>query len=163
MKHFKFLMIGLLAVSLATATSCNKEVQGPQGPKGDNGNANVVSKTDYKVYTADWVKNTPNNLWSADIYVADITADIVKNGLVQVYEVNSDIIVPLPYTLVGESMLFAFTNGKITIFNNYISGTTPNPGAKTFRVVIIPSSGLITHPNVDYTNYDEIAKAFNLD
>ena len=33
----------------------------------------------------------------------------------------------------------------------------------SFRVVTIPQSGIKTHPNVDFTTYEEVSKAFGFE
>jgi hypothetical protein len=47
--------------------------------------------------------------------------------------------------------------------NQNTDGTTAtNPGSGVFRVVIITSSNLTAHPNVDWNDYEQVKQALSL-
>ncbi len=57
----------------------------------------------------------------------------------------------------------AFSVGYVALLNSNSNGSAaPNPGAKTFRVVIISASNRLANPNVNWKNYDEVKKVLNL-
>lgn len=77
MKNLQIFTTLLLATTM-TLGSCSKE--GPQGPKGDKGTANVIY--------SDWfnVKFALNaSIWSANFNVPKLTKDIVDHGNVVVF------------------------------------------------------------------------------
>jgi hypothetical protein len=57
---------------------------------------------------------------------------------------------------------FANDSDEILIQTQDSDGFTVNPGTRKFKIVVIESSGLQTHPDVDLTNYKEVKEAFNL-
>ena len=57
---------------------------------------------------------------------------------------------------------FAYDSDEILIQTQDDDGATVNPGTRNFKIVVIESSGLQTHPDVDLTNYKEVKEAFNL-
>ena len=61
------------------------------------------------------------------------------------------------------STQYGFGIGTVTLINSNSDGTTPgNPGAQTFRIVIISASNRLANPNVNWKNYTEVKKVLNL-
>ncbi|MFN5674365.1 MAG: hypothetical protein ACK46W_04755, partial [Bacteroidota bacterium] len=65
------------------------------------------------------------------------------------------------------------TYSRTYTFKHYLGGLSvivtdsdliqpDNPGLLTFKVVVIASSALAKHPNVDLNNYNEVKKTFEL-
>ena len=81
--YLKLLFIIAVVVSGFILTSCGKE--GPQGPAGNDGNANVYSKT---FVVTSWDQNSSN--YFSDFYIASLTSDVHDNGAVIVYFSNNN-------------------------------------------------------------------------
>lgn len=159
--------ICLLATVIMFA-GCKKGDTGPQGP---TGNANVVSAV-YKVDT--WSSSTANSIdyVQATIDDASITADIVDNGLVLVYEC-SDIQNPdwlaLPFTEptgqnnITTSFNFTHSDGEVVIIINNSDGSDPgNQGTLYFKIIAISGTAMAAHPKVNLKNYEEVITTFNI-
>jgi hypothetical protein len=178
----KVFYIFLFIASAAFISSCSKEgptgpqgVQGPQGPAGDqgiqgiqglDGNANVHSYT-YNVFTSDWILNAPN--YGVDLSVPEITQSILDDGAVLVYMSNgSGGWMPLPYTswyssyarLIKANILYE--DVTIWVLDSDLT-QTPNPGDRTFKIVVIGGSVASKMPsNIDLNNYMQVAKYLKL-
>lgn len=150
-------------------TQCTKE--GPAGPQGTagnngtngtNGNANVTGSTTVTTNSASW---TAISTWgfSAIINLGAIDQDIVDKGAVMVYEQLGTGWLALPYTYGKVSRSYLFSPGMVKIYIQNTDGSTAtNPGAITYRIVVISASNRMAHPNVDYTNYEEVKMVFGL-
>jgi hypothetical protein len=58
---------------------------------------------------------------------------------------------------------FNYSLGSMRIFKQDSDLTTPsNPGVRTFKVIIIPSSQREANPDVNWNNLAEIEKRFNV-
>ena len=163
MKKTIVLVFIVIAVML-TSNGCKKPkdgATGPQGPAGTNGNANVIGSTLY-TDSGSW---RPISTWgfSTEFTLGAITQAVVDKGVVMVYEELGTGWMALPYTYGIVSRSFSFDVGtiKIRIINTDLSNAT-NPGAIGYRFVVITSSNRIAHPNVNYKNYEEVKKTFNL-
>jgi hypothetical protein len=144
--------------------------QGPQGTTGATGNANVTSTT-INVAATDWTFQGPagNGWYDTRLTVPSITQAVLDRGLVLVYwNLWANEYVPLPHLVSPPNWSDAT---QWTPFH-YVGGVrieavTPDhtravrPGAAKFKVIIIPA-GLRKMPKVDWNNYAEVAKAFNL-
>lgn len=137
--------------------------QGPQGPAGEDGNANVQSSS---LTTSNWTYLSPD--WYINFTYSAITQDILDNGAVLVYVKSGSNYFQLPYTFYPNS-----SYSRSYTFKHYLGGLTvvvtdsdwlqsPNPGLLTFKVVVIASSAIAKHPNVNLKNYDEVKKTFEL-
>ncbi|MDF3026959.1 MAG: hypothetical protein K0S23_1266 [Fluviicola sp.] len=167
MKKIGTIMLGLLVVTTFLGACKKKEVVGPTGPAGAAGNANVKSFTVATV-AADWTGDQVAG-YSITLSVPIITADIVATGAVMCYLEYGGTTYALPYSyLYGggytRHMLFNYELGTLTVDRVDDDGLTVNPGSSStkIKVVAISSTGLIQHPNVDLTNYEEVKQAFNL-
>jgi len=150
---------------LTIFVSCTKE--GPQGPAGTNGNANVISSN--PIILSGWGTDYDdgNNFsysvlanWSA------ITQEIKDKGIVMVYlkDNNSDWFA-LPWSTsdntYSDSFLFVVGTGHVEItysgFDNSGSvGASSLNNQITARIVAIPSSVVQSHPNTNWNNYYEV-------
>lgn len=161
----KTLFTGIVIVTSLAFSGCRKDgpvgPQGPQGPAGINGNANVLGSTTLSVSSSNWIAN--GNEWYDTFILGTITQDIVDKGAVMVYEQFNTTWVALPYTLGITGRSFDFYLGGGHIYSANADGTaSANPGNQTYRFVVISASNRMTHPNVNYKNYEEVKKAFNL-
>ena len=147
-------------------TGCKKGDTGPAGPagtNGTNGNANVVSSS---ITSSNWVYSSPS--WGISFTYPAITQDIIDKGAVLVYLKVGSAYNQLPLTIY-QSATYSSTYevstivGGLTIFATDSDLTQPNnPGSKTFKIVVIAASQRMANPNVNYGNYNEVKKAFNL-
>jgi len=120
-------------------TGCAKDGDpGAAGPAGADGNANVMVKT---ITVSTWT--AVGSTWTATINDADITADIVIDGLVPVYINTVNGFSALPYVVYPSSNYFRTYSamvdpGVITIKIQDSDLILPgNPGAITFKYAII--------------------------
>lgn len=145
----------LLLFTLIIFSSCTKEgKQGEPGVNGKDGNANVSSYT-FDVYAGDWSSN------SAWLYNTNITQSIVNSGAVQLYMESSPysgIWAALPLSISGTEIIYAYQLNFIEVL------AFPQPTShERFKVVIIESSAKLANPNLDYTDYEAVAKVFDLE
>lgn len=147
---------------LVSATSCKKE--GPQGPAGKDGNANVHGQ----VFTvSNWSYSAPS--YYSDISYSAITQDIINTGAVLVYLSNGSggySQLPLTYypsSAYSRTFETVSYPGGVRIYVTDSDLTQPvTPGTSSFKVVAISSSARIAHPEIDYSDYEEVAKVFHL-
>jgi hypothetical protein len=165
-------IIYLFIVIIISLTGCAKDgatgPSGPQGTAGSNGNANVKSQTSSAI---DWLGFGAN--WYTIIDVPDLTAEVQSNGLVEVFFSTNDGVIwnALPWDggQLNYKMSFSTWTNHVEIdwmYNNGTGfGTNPDSVFSTtckFKIVMIPSSHRGTHPNVNWKNYFELKKAFDL-
>jgi hypothetical protein len=168
----------VLSIMLITLSmlSCKKEGPiGPQGPAGTNGingidgvdgNANVITYT-VNTTSANW---TCSSICYVDVTCPGITQDIVNTGSVHVFmesPTQAGAWLNMPWTEMFSGYIsnynFVFVLGTLRISKSDSDLTTPaNPGTRKFKIVVIASSGKLIHPEVDYTNYNEIKEAFDI-
>ena len=159
--------------------------QGPQGVAGANGasgtngkdgNANVQGKV-LTFQASEWIKKTYGTAGKYEYKVAanipEITQSVVDKGLVIAYGGNgSGGYFQLPYsysfdtsvkTYVVHYDVVHYLNG-VTFWLSESDGFPTAPtSAEIFKIVIITPQGRVANPNVNYNNYAEVAKAFNLE
>ena len=139
------------------AMACTKE--GPQGPAGANGNANVQY--------SDWITSST---WtgSSGSYVFDvtdtkITQPILDQGVVLAFAklvADGANIRPLPTTISSVSWTFIVTLGAIH-FTSSLS-TTP-ASTNQFRYIIIPTTThLRLKKPLNQMTYDEVCELYNI-
>ena len=164
----KTLAMGITAVMILT-TSCTKEgpvgPQGPAGINGTNGSSNVSSFT-ANTTTSSWGVNASHSYeLDASFSVPAITADVVNNGTIQVFigDGTGNQWSAMPFSLTGVEFNYTYSLQTI-IFQVTQSNMNPpnNPGTQQFKIVVIPSAMRKAHPNVNYHNYEEVKKVFNL-
>jgi len=139
--------------------------QGLAGANGLNGNANVVSSGVFSATSSDWGYSTTNGQYYVNLIDSALTTDVVNNGAVMVYKVNTD----------GSSTALPYNNGN-GYYNDYtllpnvyevqiqiglVTGATPsNPGNQEYRIVVIPSSQRKASPNLNLSDYNEVKATF---
>jgi hypothetical protein len=151
---------GLIIITIIAAilTSCKKDDDGTQGPVG---NADVYGSYNITLNSGDWVSS--GAYYYADISFPYITQAIVDRGAVMVYEQASPIWNALPYTWGNLSISYDFGLNIVHIYYANTDGTqTAIPGTRTFRIVCISALTAKAHSNVDWKNYTEVNKTFNL-
>src|SRR6056297_1116866 len=139
------LMIGI------AFTGCEKD-EGPVGPQGPSGNANVQSQI-ITVLSSNW--EDEGFLYSFTSPSSIITEEIAENGAVLCYLQYDDIYRPIPFsaTIEGDDTTthlgFEYSVEEIYFFIQSEDGMTPEPGNRTYKVVAIESSGLAANPGLN--------------
>ena len=141
-------------------SGCRKD--GPIGPQGPAGNANVMGEYPFTVNAGSWTFTTniagnTGNAYVVSYNDANITSSVANHGLVVMYIQYADgTWKSLPDIFAGTSFSFNFSAGGFDIYYTNVDGTTPSsPGTQVFRAVVIPSSIRQIHPNTNWNNYNE--------
>ena len=165
-------LLGVTAV-LFFNSSCN---QGPTGPEGPAGNANVKSMS-FTVTANQWyhigTTGTPGERFETILTVPIITQDIVSTGAVNMYiSQNGNQWTAMPYTYpTGTGPTYGFTESWICSYslNQAIIDlqdsdfNTQPPSATVFvKIVAVAASGRIANPDLDWNNYSAVKAAFDL-
>lgn len=163
-------------IAAAVISGCKKEtVTGPTGPAGTNGingNANVSSFT---VTTNNWatIFDDGTDYWyEKTVAWAGITQDIKDKGVIMVYvDDGAGGWIALPYSVsltdVSNSLNFYVSTGSVTIRVTGYDISFGSPGAfayngSVFRIVAIASSIRMQHPSINWNDYQEVKKVFDL-
>ena len=165
MKTLRVLLF-LSIVSLAIA-SCQKGDKGDTGPagtngtNGTNGNANVI---DTFFNAANWFNAAGNYTeWTYDY----VNTAYDFNGLVQVYFYDGgNNWMAMPFTYHSLEWLYEVYRDTHTIHLTMttVGGTQvlSQPVGTTFRLVVIPASHRLAHPEVNYNDFNEVKRVFGL-
>jgi hypothetical protein len=75
--------------------------------------------------------------------------------------------IALPCTLpiddtYASTFSFVLYDGGLTVLKTDTDMLTLDPGTTTFKVVILSQHGLIQHPGLDLTDYEEVEKELSL-
>lgn len=158
----------MLILTIATVLfSCAKDgkdgANGPAGADGSagaDGNANVLSTMNFNATSGNWTAS--NSYYYVNLIVPNIDAGIVNTGAVFVYyDLGNGSWAALPYIFGNLGRTFSFSLQEVRIRYQNIDGTqTTNPGNRTFRVVVIPSSNIIV--DLDHSDYNSVKEAYSL-
>ncbi len=172
---------GATGVAGTNGTNGANGATGPTGPKGDTGatgatgpagssssNSSTVIYSDwFTPAVADWQKITEKN-YIYGITEAKATQEIIDKGVVLAYsrQISGGPAYLLPLMLETSSGLTNYNTsiavGKINItFVELLDITGKPTTGLQFRYVIIPG-GIKSRANIDYTNFNEVAKAFGI-
>lgn len=171
MKNFLKCSVRLFALTIIGLgflfSSCKKE--GPQGPAGKDGNANVKNQTIF-INANEWVYSA--GACKVTKLVPEITSDIISKGALMVYTEGepSGSWEALPTTWAdpsGSILTFGYTMeaGKlhllVTLNTNMTlpAGTIPS---SNYKLVLIAGSARAANPDVNYSNYQEVTSTFQL-
>ena len=156
----KIIAVTAILLIAITFTNCKKGDTGPAGKDGVNGNANVVGTNIVTVNS--WTASS--NSWSASMTASGITQNIVDKGVVSVFVQYGNEWWSLPDLNGKNSTQYGYGVGTVSLLNANSDGSTaPNPGATTFRIVIISPSNRLAHPNTNWKNYNEVKAVLNLE
>ncbi len=140
---------------------------GEKGDKGDPGTANVIYSGWFTPNINDWQKLSDIN-YTYTITEGKITQDIVDRGVVLAYSrqnANSASYL-LPLTMTTPSSISNYNVGMSIekVIFNFLELLEPSGKPANnlqFRYVIIPG-GIQTRANLDYTNFEAVARAFGI-
>lgn len=164
LNRFKRALLGMSMVMLIIG--CEKP---EDEDKKDDDNVMVESRT---FSNTSWAYTTPS--YYLDLSVPELTADNINSAAVMVYfSILEGTWRAVPYTQYGSGsnyfMNFMTSNGsvKVTWTHNLTGskGVDPNEYYGTnvkFKVVVIPSTVSAAKQNIDYNNYEEVSKAFDI-
>lgn len=141
-------------------------VNGVDGQDGEDGNANVTSQS----FTASWSMDWTNYFWYCDLYCSDITNNVLETGVVLVYArvQNTYRQLPFVYYTTDDTPIYVnplFITGMVEVQVRLADGyyLTTQPSFNQLRVVTIPAPELNKYPEIDLSDYEAVAKTFNLD
>ena len=170
-----FFKTGLVLVIAILAISCSKDgatgatgSTGANGTNGINGNANVLGSTPFSTVSTNWTSLNSGTLWTANLTGAtSITQNVVDKGIVSVFRKYTANGVtewsPLPDTNANVNISFNYGLGYITFYTQSTNfAAIPNPGAITFRYVVITPSNKMANPTTNWNDYKQVKKALNL-
>lgn len=163
------------AVILLTAIitiSCSKDgatgPAGEQGAPGINGNANVVGYSPFSTISSNWTSVNSGTVWIANLTGASsITQNVVDYGIVSVFRKYTSNGVtewsPLPDTNGNINISFNYGVGYITFYTQSTNfAAISNPGAITFRYVVITPSNKMANPHTNWKDYNQVKEALHL-
>jgi hypothetical protein len=176
MKHvFSVLSVTCVAfftIFLSTTnTGCKK---GDDGAKGDTGTANVMYSPWLDVDYSPTLNNAGDTvIWFGTLAAPKLTKKVLDSGVVKVYinigSAADPLIFPLPitdlYALTNISQLgMYFTIGNIELYCDIDAGTVTSGGVKQgqYRYVIIPGGVPTGRSAVNWNNYEDVKKRFNI-
>lgn len=157
----------LLICTLILFNGCTKKgPEGPSGKDGKDGNANIKSTT---LTFSSWSWDTTNGYDYCNFTWPEITSSIALTGTVYIYVYTTYGWAALPRTLYpnatySESQRYTYDTGTFRIIVQDSDLTAPSPALGTWliKVIAVESSGIQKHPGLNWKNYDEVKKTFNL-
>jgi hypothetical protein len=157
MKNFKFFMIATLFA--VTFSSCKKAVKDHEE---NFPHAHVNSMT---TTVSNW--SGGNSMYQSTVSVSFITTEIHNTGVVMCYMQDGNEWIALPITLSTGSWIehYIFTSqvGAVNFIVYDDDGLTQNPGAVTFKIVAISSTGLAQNPDLNVLDYEQVKEVFEID
>lgn len=155
----------LIVVILLTITSCKDEYTDVY-PTVNNIESGIVT-----AYDSDWHFYAPS--WELNVDYDAITRNIHDYGAVLVYLENSNTWRQLPltfYSQEGDNYNYSSTIevstyvGGVTIYWTDSDFVQPvHPGTRTFKIVVISPEAYQANPDVNYSDFNEVAETFNLE
>ncbi len=128
-------------------------------------NNNFVQSYPLSVYTAQWAMDTLTNEWYYIDYLAS-TANLNAGVFVYTQRDTTTSWFALPDVYHAKSYSYkyniALQTVTIVVAAATGGGIIGNPGDQTYKVVLIPSKMLLPNTKVDYKNYEEVARTYNL-
>lgn len=171
MRTLKFLTIGLLITGITSLVSCKKDYITKKDADSkyvqQGTNNNTVQSETFTVNSYQWIDGGSSYSWYNDYYS---TSNIDMSGGVFVYAYSGSQYIVLPTTVYSpeydEGIGYAYDSDSKMVEIKYYSlsgnSTISQPGTVKFKIVSIPPSQMTTHPDVDFKDYKQVVKAFNL-
>lgn len=141
--------------------------------RGPKTNANVYSST-VTVYESDW--RWDNTSWRVDLRFDAINLNVHNDGAVLVYMDNENTWRQLPMTFYytdydnqgnlvncSSSLEVSSYDGGVSIFwteNDFYNGR--RIGTHRFKIVTLSNADYSARPDVDYSNYEEVKRVFQI-
>lgn len=157
----KILTVFTVIAGMLAFTGCKKGDTGPAGPPG---NANVQAYT-FNVYASDWTANNVNKEWYVDLTLP-AGADVSGAVLVYLQYDSYSYWAALPHVDFGITFEYGFDPSTYVVEvqsqDAAYTSMIPNPGPVNFRVVTIPQAMSKSGSPVNWKNYAEVKKTFQL-
>jgi len=160
----KFCLPVILTLFITLVHSCKKE--GPPGPAGKDGNANVKTTT---ITFSSWTWDGNAGYSFADFTWGAITSDIVNTGGVFIYVSNgSGGWLPLPRTIFPtssytQSQRYIYSTGFFRVIVQDSDLLPPvSLGTWTIKILAVAGSLREANPNLDWSNYEAVRARLRL-
>lgn len=161
--------MGILFIGMTTLMGCKKEdmskyVTKDELSQGQVSSSPKIENISLTIKSYEWTWNSIYNRWEYKY-----SHSFINNGVLVGYVLDGgEQFLPYYDANTGNTWgLIDYTFGSpSSIIVTYYDGTTSlqKPSSDTYVYLkVIPSSGLKTHPNLDFTNYKEVSKAFNIE
>jgi hypothetical protein len=164
-----FLKVVLIFTVGFFSLSCSEDgADGKDGINGVNGNANVLGSQEFTTSSSNWGSILGGTVWTANLTGAtSITQDVVNRGIVSVFRkyTNNGVVqwAPLPDTNTNINISYQYGVGTITFLAQSTNAVAfSNPGAITFRYVVVSPSNRMANPNTNWKDYNQVKAALNL-
>ncbi len=160
MKKFVFFLF-LSGMGMLIFNAC--KVEGPPGPDGKDGNANVKTMN-ITIESSKWSGGYSG--YDALVDCPIITQSVIDSGAVMCYLKVDDMSLALPVSVWNESYtthwFFASQLKQILFLTQDDDNYTLRPDKVTIKVVAIESSDLVQKANIDLKDYEAVKEAFHL-
>lgn len=168
MKTKPIILLLLASFSLLFWPGCEKE--GPAGPPGKDGNANVIASPWYTPS----VWNGQTGDWYFDVSNSAINQDIVESGVILAYaslpgDLYDGAVRPLPCWAIGANWDFLIPGyGMIEFTSDAL--TKPGTSGYSFRFILIPASHFLKSSegreaylvSLKKMSYEEVCDRFSI-
>ena len=150
MKNLTLKGLLIFVVVVFSLTGCKKE-EGPQGPPGKDGNANVKTAI-IKVFGYEWEQ-------SGSLYIVDkpsdlLTQDIIDNGSAHLYvEVGEGMWTALPYSTMGFGV-------GVNDLGIWTEGSSVTSQTTIFKLVVI--QGQMQNKNINFNDYTAVKNYYKI-
>ncbi len=126
-------------------------------------NVNTVQNYTFNIDSIQWEKDTANKQWSA-VYTLPASANV--SGAVVLYVQDDSNWAALPHVDYGITTEFGFNPVtkvvEVQAADAKAAILIPNPGAMSFKLITIPPALKKANPDLNFTNYKDVEKVFNL-
>jgi hypothetical protein len=163
-------LVWLVVLCLGVAVSgCKKE--GPIGPAGATGETGAAGAAGPDATTFNFnLTFGAGDTWASYGGITGFDAGDVLVSFILFETLGGDAYwTQMPVVISGVNFLpeFSDTDGYMFMNTIYADGSSGSPWTSAttlaFKVVLIKSSGLILHPDLDLSSYDDIQEVFDLD
>jgi hypothetical protein len=169
MKTARKITMLIMIISIVATFGCTKEGKegppGPTGTTGSKGDSGPQAKTFNFNLTFD-----PGETYESYGGITGFNTDDVL--LVYIYwaDYGEPFYVQLPFAENNNGISFyaefSEVSGYIFVNTIWANGNSGSPWSTSttlgFKAVLISSAARLANPNIDYTNYNEVKKVFNL-
>jgi hypothetical protein len=145
-------------------SSCKKE--GPEGPAGKDGNANVKSGT---ITFSNWTWDSSNSYLYSNFTWTELTSSVVNGGAFYIYLNTTSGWAPLPRTIYPspsytQSQRYVYNVGSFKIIVQDSDLIQPaSPGSWTIKVVAVDGTVRKANPDLDWNDYEEVKRRLGLE
>lgn len=160
----KTIIFGMFVLTVLTFGACTKAKDGVPGAQGPAGNANVQNYS-ITVTPSQWTFDNTYQHWYYRYYTSMNSESAVLgyvmsgSGKQAIPYYQHD---PSSFQFDMATYLFGTPPYIEFQYSNFTSLTTKPSYDTYFYIVSMPPAMIVSHPNVDFKNYVEVKKTFNL-